>query len=237
MKGPGRLVAMLLVAPILLSGCLSPIEKGKDDKIDFEMENLGKSDVDMVMDRAMETNAHDLKRLMTKLYKRNPREWKKTGVAPEKRIAQVFDGQYQWRFDELEKRRDIAALRLAFDPGYAGDRVFALVAGIVSMLYVAYGNRSEFFLLDKVDPQNLYHAARNIEVVVWRLNTERDQRGAPMLLTNSLPGEPRNLSYERLFGKLIARQDLVARVVSDKGQRAIRAVVHSLASAVFLPLI
>ena len=57
-----------------------------------------------------------------------------------------------------------------------------------------------------------------------------------MLLTNSLPGEPRNLSYERLFGKLIARQDLVARIVADKGQRALRTVVHSLASAVFLPL-
>ena len=232
MRGLGRLIAVILLS----AGCASPVEKGEDDKLDFEVENLGKSDVDMVMDRAMEANVNDLERLMSKLYKRNPREWKKTGVPPEKRMAQVFDGRYQWRFNELGKRRDIDALRLAFDADYSGDRVFALMAGIVSMLYVAYGNRSEFFLLDKVDPQNLYHAARNIEVVVWRLNIERDRHGDPMLLTNSLPGEPRNLSYERLFGKLIARQDLVARVVADKGQRALRTVVHSLASAVFLPL-
>ena len=127
-------------------------------------------------------------------------------------------------------------MRLAFDDAYSGDRVFALIAGMVSMLYTAYGERTEFFLLDNVDPQDLYHSARNIEVVVWRLNTRRDWRDAPLLFTNSRPGEPRNLSYERLFGKLIARQDLIARVVADKEKRTIRTVVHSLASAVFLPL-
>ena len=223
-------------AALLLVGCAGPMQKTEDGSIGFEVKNLGKSDLDMIMDQAMEANLADLKTLMAKLYKRNPREWKKTGVPPERRIAQVFDGRFLWQFHALGGRRDIDAMRLAFDDAYSGDRVFALIAGMVSMLYTAYGERTEFFLLDSVDPQDLYHSARNIEVVVWRLNIGRDRRDARMLLTDSRLGEPRNLSYERLFGKLIARQDLIARVVADKEKRAIRTVIHSLASAVFLPL-
>ena len=231
-----RALILWVWAALLPVGCTGPVQKSEEGSIGFEVKNLGKSDLDMIMDQAMEANLADLKALMAKLYKRNPREWKKTGIPSKRRIAQVFDGRFQWQFQELGGRRDIDAMRLAFDHAYPGDRVFALIAGMVSMLYTAYGERTEFFLLDNVNPQNLYHSARNIEVVVWRLNTQRDRRDALLMLTNSRSGEPRNLSYERLFGKLIARQDLIARIVADKEKRTIRTVIHSLASAVFLPL-
>ncbi|MGB0723703.1 MAG: hypothetical protein ACPGU7_15030 [Gammaproteobacteria bacterium] len=236
---PRQLFTAIIVAALLvLSGCNSPVHRDDKDKnkVQFDIKNLAKSDVDSVLDRVIEFNFTDLRRLMEKLYKRNPREWKKTGVTPEERIAQIFDGEYEWRFEELEGKRDIEAMRLSVDPDYPGDRVFALIAGLVSMIYKSYGNRTEIFLLSEVDPQSIYHSARNVELVVWLLGKERDARGELLLYTNSIPGEPLNLSYERLFGKIIARQDLVAHLLADRENRTIRAVITSFASLVFFPI-
>jgi hypothetical protein len=49
-------------------------------------------------------------------------------------------------------------------------------------------------------------------------------------------GAAPNLSFEREFGKLIATQDNLARIVEDKTNRTIRAGTVSLASMLFLPV-
>src|SRR5690606_35671451 len=75
-------------------------------------------------------------------------------------------------------RDGLAAVRLSLAPGYQGDRVFAFVAGLDSMIMHAYGQKTEFFLFDSVDPQNLYNSARNLEIAAWKLRHDRTRRGS-----------------------------------------------------------
>jgi hypothetical protein len=44
------------------------------------------------------------------------------------------------------------------------------------------------------------------------------------------------LSFEREFGKLIAQQDTLARIIAEKSNRTIVRAVQSVASVVFLPI-
>lgn len=105
------------------------------------------------------------------------------------------------------------------------------------MIMQAYGNKTEFFALDQLDPQKLYNAARNIEVVAWKVATTRDARRRLLLLSDDIsPEGVRNLSFEREFGKLIAYQDVLARVIAERTNRGIRFVVQGFALRSFLPL-
>ncbi len=119
---------------------------------------------------------------------------------------------------------------------FEGDRVFALMVGIRSMLHQAYGNKLEFFLLDELNQQALYNSARNLEIIAWRLNSYRNAQGQPYLLTNGYEGPVANLSYERLFGKMIGLQDMMAKIIEGKTNRAINTVVHSFASTTLFPI-
>jgi hypothetical protein len=72
---------------------------------------------------------------------------------------------------------------------------------------------------------------------VWRLSNAKKSTGEPLLLSNSIdPNGVSNLSFEREFGKLIATQDFIARVIEDKTNRSIRFTVVNAASLVFLPI-
>ena len=62
-----------------------------------------------------------------------------------------------------------------------------------------------------------------------------NKESEPYLLTNGLAGEPANLRFERLLGQMIVVQDMMARIIADRTNRTINRVVHSLASAAFLP--
>jgi len=199
--------------------------------------NVAKADVDLVADAHYREVNDLLRTLMIKLYKRNPRELAKTpGATIQGRLYQVFAPVPLPSFAELDRRTGIAAIDLGFDPAFAGDRVFALTAGLQGMMLEAYGNRSEQFLFDTLDAQKLYNSARNLEIVVWRLSNRLGPDGAPLLLSNSRPGEEANLSFERLFGKLIALQEMMATITADRDKRTINKVVQSLASAVLLPV-
>ena len=112
----------------------------------------------------------------------------------------------------------------------------AFVGGLLNMLMSAYDNRQQFYMLDELDPQKLFNAARNIEIAVWKLANNRDAAGQPLLLSNSMDEGVANISYERLFGKLIGRQEILAEIVADRTNRTLRHVVQRMASAVFLPI-
>ncbi len=218
----------LVVAALAMPGCAGG---------NFAVKNLAKTDVDLVADAHYQTSQQLLRDLTVKLYRRNPRELAKTpGATVEQRVEQLFASPGVQQPAELQGARGVAAMELASDPGYTGDRVFATIFGLNTMLREAYGGKSEFFIFDELDQQKLYHSARNIEILVWRLNTRRDGRGKPLLLTNSLPGEPPNLSFERRFGKLISIQDMLARIIAQKQKRLINVVTHTLASMAFIPL-
>ena len=203
----------------------------------MRLSDLGKSDVDQVTEIHLQQARDHLATLMRKLYRRNPSQWRSAGHRSAESVVQrVFRGPRVPDFVELGTKRGVDAVRLAFDHGYEGDRVLALIAGLAAMLDRAYGDRREFFLLDTLDPQKLYNSARNLEIAAWQLRTKLNASGQPLLLSNSLPGEAANLSFERLFGKLISLQDTLALVVAGRSNRTIRKVVQRMATAVFLPL-
>ncbi|MGB1579884.1 MAG: hypothetical protein ACPHER_00075 [Nevskiales bacterium] len=204
----------------------------------YHVRNLAKSDMSYVADTSMQEVEFWLRELAIKLYKRNPREVKK-GIEqdPSIKVGQIF--AYPGRrliFAELNQAEELDAMLLGLDPDYKGDRVFAVMVGLTGMLRRSYGYQQEYFLFDSLDAQGLYNSARNIEVLVWRLKKRRTDDGKRLLLTNSRPDEPINLSYERLFGRLIGIQDLMARMAEDRSNRTITKVVQSAASAVFLPI-
>jgi len=203
----------------------------------FSIKNIAKTDIDMVTDMHFKEMNKSLKNLMVKLYKRNPRELKKNpGRSVEQRIEKIFGHSNKLVFSELDNRQNIAAIQLCFDPEYRGDRVFALLAGLTGMIRSSYNYRNEFSMFDFLDPQKLYNSARNIEILVWRLSNKKNRSGELFLLTNGLENEIVNLSFERLFGKIISIQDMLAGIIGDTTNRTINRMVKTVATATFIPI-
>lgn len=204
---------------------------------EFRTSDVAKADIDV----ATEAHAHEClasaRLLMEKLYRRNPREWRKGNYASmEAAVARAFDSRARFRFRELDNRRSVDAILLALKPEYSGDRVFAFGVGLASMVFLAYDGKTEFYLTDTLDPQKLYNSARNIEIAAWKLANARNARGELLLASNEMAGGAPNLSFEREFGKMIAYQDVMAELAAQRTNRTIRRVVQTLATAVFLPI-
>ena len=225
----GRLlcVVFLTITAISLFGCRNSI----DTKA---LNRLAKTDVDMMADTSLREMNRLMEELLVKLYKRNPGELDKvSGMSIGQRQDQIFDKSGRLIFKELNDKQGTDAMSLAFYPDYQGDRVFALIVGLVGMTRSAYNWQDEQFMFDSLDAQKLFNSARNIEVMAWRLSNSKGWTGKLLLLSNSQPGEEANLSYERLFGKMIAIQDMMAFVVADKWDRGIN---HMVMRAVFFPM-
>ena len=197
---------------------------------------LAKSDFDHLADVEIRENTQSLRVLMVKLYKRNPHELRKSSPESAENMAKsIFENKSDWRFKEINEAQGADAIQQAFRPEYQGDRVLSLIVGIQTMLIKAHGGKSEFYFTDAIDPQNVYNAARNVEIAVWKLSNARDDKGQLYLLTNEMNGAERNLSFEREFGKIIGSLDLYAITLAEKMQRSIIRVVQNLATALFLP--
>lgn len=197
---------------------------------------MAKSDVDMVADLHYRETQTLLRKLLVKLYKRNPAELaRRSGVSVEQRLEQLFAQPGPLRFDELSFAEGTDALELALRDDYPGDRVMAVVTGLNGMIRHAYDYKDDFYLFDQLHEQKLYDSARNVEILVWKLSLSVAD-GRPVLLTNNLPGEEKNLSFERLFGKLIGGQDMMAQIASQQNDRLISRMVQNVASLAFFPL-
>ena len=203
----------------------------------FDPSQLAKTDIDRVAEAHQREIFSDLRILTEKLYRRNPREWRKGGHASvEAAVARIFEGRHEWKFAELDGKRGTEVIHLAFRPEYQGDRVLAYIAGIGSMIQTAFHDKTEFFVLDDLEPQGLYNAARNVEIAVWKLSNARDLQGTLLLLSNEGTGPIANLSFEREFGKIIGSLDLLSKIIADKTNRTVVKIILNLATAVFLPI-
>ncbi len=231
----GRFMACLIIA-LTLSGCVTLATEGPQRK-SFEMKSVMKSNIDTVLEVHVESMRVLLEQLMVKLYKRNPRELAKSQYGTiEANIQNLFSRTTDYAFPALDNHVGSAAVYLALNENYDGDRVFAFIAGLTEMVMASYNYQQEFYLFDTVDPQKLYNSARNIEIAVWKIEHDRKSDGEVFLLTNSQPHEIMNLSYERLFGKIIATQDNMAVIMADKQNRILKQVFQNMATAVFLPI-
>jgi hypothetical protein len=239
---------------LLLAGCAQTVDKGRsagkpggapgDNSIGntvatFDPKQIGKTDVDRVADLHRREIFASVRVLAEKLYRRNPREWKKGGHASiEVALDRLLDPRTGWRLAETGGKRGTDAILLVLRGDFEGDRVAAFIAGMGSMLNAAFEEKTEFFMLDELDPQKLYNSARNLEIAAWKLANARDAGGALLLLSNETgQGAPANLSFEREFGKMIGNLDLLSDLIADKAHRTIARVVQNLATAMFLPVI
>lgn len=230
--------ASTVLALALLGACAAPApaHKGEVQGAEASTREWGQSDINRVATIAMRENLQALYRLADKLYRRNPTEWRKGG-APGRdeavaRLRTAIEQRSGWA--PLQQRRDIDALALALAPEYADDRVAAFIHAVADMLIAAHGGKTEFFLIDGLDAQHLYNAARNLETAVWMLAQRRNARGGPLLLADEINAQERNLSYEREFGKIIARLDLLAAFTTEKYRRAAISYVQGIVGGTFL---
>lgn len=233
--------AAVLLSAILLAACGGqPIERrdGSSSARSFSLKELAKGDIDTVVEIHQQEAIASLKALTLKLYRRNPAEWRKSGFASaDEATAALFKPVKHWH---LEPPQHLPWETVLLDPwraDFAGDRVQALMSGLLVMHMAAFNHQTEFYLLTEVDAQKLYNAARNTEAIVWKLSNARDAQGELILHSNSMNGGGvANLSFEREFGKLISLQDTLAKIIEDKTNRAIRFGTVNLAKMVFLPI-
>ncbi len=236
-----RPALIVLLASSLIAGCSGKSIQRKDgisSSRPWSLAGLAKGDVDDVIELHQRETVATLKLLSIKLYKRNPAELQKNSAADmDTAVAQIFDPYNHWHLSPRKKLDWQASINNAFRDDYTGDRIDALMQGLLTMVMLSYGHKTEVYVLDSLGPQSLYNGARNLEIAVWRLSNAKNTDGELLLLTNSIePGQAPNLSFEREFGKLIAAQDLIARVVEDKTNRTIRFGTVNVASMIFLPI-
>ena len=220
----------LVCCCIALSGCVT---QSKDvEQRAFQISSLVKTDIDSVAEMHQKVVLDSLAQLATKLYKRNPREWRKGGhESLESAVADIT----QFPFPEVDGKSSIDCIRLAFNDDYPGDRVRAFIVGLETMILNAYDGDREFFIPDLLDPQKLYDSARNIELASWLIRTKKNAYGELFLLSSGETEPVVNSSFPRLYGKMINAQDMLALIVADTSNRQIKLVLQSVAAA-FIPI-
>lgn len=226
-----KVMVLSVIFLIILGGCSAQ---------NFNLKDLAKSDMDEVADHHYKEIESLLRELTIKLYKRNPKylnvlhgnnnELRSIDF----RLKQIFDRPGKSEISEISKY-GTEAVELALDNNYGGDRVLAFMAGLTDMIKKSYGYNTEFFIYTELKEQDLYLSARNLEIAFWRLTSYRNLAGEPFILSNSRGSEIENLSYERIFGKMIALQDMLARISSGKNNRMLKTVVQNVATKAFFP--
>ena len=201
-------------------------------------DELFQTQADRIATISMRNNLNTLYLLMSKLYKRNPREWRKT-TAPNRLVAEQ---RIQWAIEHQQTllglcgRSNVVALAYTLSPEYRGDRVGAFIFSRGSMLITAHGGRTRFYMTDTLDPQYIHNAARNMEKASWMLANRKDAQGQPWLLSNEVSAQGSNLSYAVQFGKIVARLDLLTDVLDESTRRMGVSYAQSLLFMNFLPV-
>jgi len=234
-----RAAALQCLAGVLmggLGGCVSaPAPHGAVQGEKFSAEEIWQSDSNRMVTLAMRDNLESLWLLADKLYQRNPREWKKSASSREAALAQLRKAVLERQpWPDLQGQRDIAALSLALQPQFGGDRVAGFVYAAADTVITAHGNKTRFTLVDGLDAQHVFNAARNLEVANWILNSRRHADGSSLLLSNHIDDSQRNLSFEREMGKIIGRLDLVASYATERYRRSVIGYGQGLVAGPFL---
>jgi hypothetical protein len=218
-----------ILSILILAGCAS--SGGDVKRQSFEVSCLVKNDIDLVTETHQRVVFEALRELAVKLYKRNPREWKKEG---NKSLEVAVAALSADPFPSVEGKTSIDCIRLAFDEEFQGDRVKAFVAGLETMVLNSYDGHRKVYFYNMLDAQKLYNSARNIELASWLIRTKHDSNNTLFLLSLDEGGKM-DVSFERLFGKMINAQDMMAQIMADRSNRTIKNVIQSLVTA-FIPI-
>uniref|UniRef100_Q47B89 Putative lipoprotein n=1 Tax=Dechloromonas aromatica (strain RCB) TaxID=159087 RepID=Q47B89_DECAR len=226
----------IFFAAVAMMACSTKL--GKDGRIEstVDVKYLVKSEVDRIADTNRGEVVNGLLLIADKLYKRNPKEWKKSGAASREAAVERLRQRQFRSWPEFNGQREGAVASLAFTEAYAGDRVMALVFGLLTMVDAAFEHKEEFYILDSLNEMKLYNSARNMDVAVWKLGHDRNAAGELFLLSNELDPANRNLSFEREFGRVMGLLDFMAQIVADRNGRGLSRLTHAVVSTIFLPV-
>ena len=105
---------------LILSGCSSSIDRKDATQYDKgSLDQLGKSDFDRMADYEIRENIESLKILSLKLYKKNPKELRKTtSDSPERMVSWLFNNSHKWKFKQINSAQDTQAINQAFDESF-----------------------------------------------------------------------------------------------------------------------
>ena len=229
-----RWLVILLV--LSLVACTTKMGRDGRTQTTMDVKYLAKSDVDRIADTDRSEVVEGLLLIADKLYKRNPKEWKKGGAVSREAAVERLRQRNSRSWPEFGGLRERQAAALAFSNAYDGDRVAALVYGLLTMVDAAFEHKEEFYILDSLNETKLYNAARNMEIAIWKLGNDRNQAGELFLLSNELDPANRNLSFEREFGRITGLLDLMAKIVADRNGRTVSRSAQAVATMVFLPV-
>ncbi|MDD2741421.1 MAG: hypothetical protein PHV02_04055 [Rhodocyclaceae bacterium] len=227
---------LLVLLVLSCAGCVTKMGKDGRTESTVDVKYLAKTEVDRIADANRSEVMDGLLLIADKLYKRNPKEWKKAGLASREEGLERLKQRFYRSLPELGGLREDKAAALAFSEAYGGDRVAALMLGLLTMADAAFDHKAEYFMLDSLNEQKLYFCARNMEIAIWKLGNDRDSAGNLFLLSNELDSANRNLSFEREFGRLIGLLDFMAKVVADRNGRGLSRLTQSVATTIFFPI-
>lgn len=226
----------VLLALVLAAACSTRL--GKDGRTDttVDVKYLAKTEVDRIADTNRAEVVDGLLLIADKLYKRNPKEWRKAGLPSREAALDRLRHRHTQRWPEMNGLREGQAAALAFTEAYSGDRIAALVLGLLTMVDAAYEYKDEFYILDSLNEMKLYNSARNMDVAIWKLGHDRNAAGELFLLSNELDPVNRNLSFEREFGRVMGLLDFMAKIVADRNGRGFSRLTQTAVSTIFLPV-
>lgn len=214
----------------------APIKTPSNEGMSFDQ--LAQTDFNRTVTIAMRDNLESLNVLLEKLYRRNPSQWRKTGAgtledALKAGRAMIENGRPP---PDLAGLSDVHILAVSLDPNYQGDRVGAFIFGLANMIISAHNGKTRYYVGDIINAQHVFNAARNVEAAAWLLVSRRDTHGQPLLLANEMNDKVINLSFEREFGEIIGRLDLVANLMDENLRRVGINYVQGLLFFNFLPV-
>ncbi len=199
-----------------------------------EVKNLVKSDTAFFVEAVRSELDQSLGLLLVKLYRRNPVQLP-ANTTIEVRVEQLKAARLN--LQEFDSLKPDQLVRMAFNSDFTGDRVYAFVAGLQSMVNHAFDHRREYLLLDNLPTaQFIYNSARNIETAAYLLRTKRTTDGKPYLYADGIQDQILNASYSQLMGEMIGLQDALSTALANKDQRTLNAVARGAASIIFLPV-
>lgn len=208
----------VICALVVLTGC-SPLK------------NIAKNELDLVADTGVRTVRDFLTEITLELYHLNPRELKKVaGMDLQARSIQIVEYPVAVAYKELDYQQGVDAIKLSFNPKYSGDRVFALMIGISSMVSISYNNQSDFYLFDQLDPQKLYDSSINLDLVRKKLQSQKAGKQTFVVSDAERP----DYIYS-LLSKISAVQEMIANLTSDKSGRIVNKALQGVAT-MFLPI-
>ena len=216
----------LIILIIFLASCKNNV-----------LTNIAKTDIDIITEIHVNNAKENIEDLIIKLYKLNPiylRKNEKFNNVSEV-IIDIFKGIDVKKIDTTGKD-NINLILKGFNHDFNGDRIYYICKGLYGMINASYNYKNKFYLTDpKLDAQKLMNTAINIETLVWRLSNSKNN-GEILIKTNNINKNKINLSFERLFGKLINNQENMARIISSQQGRIIQKAAKGIVSSIFLPI-